>query len=414
MYRSRRRTGFRRLSTPGLDESPEFLTIDDAAALFENQSNAENEGAEGGHFDASALFESTRAEKALAAGHELTQSILRKARDAYSTGSDGHTWTMVRSQFPMPGVDPQLKGDFLLLEHRLIGLSAQAYANAQEFRDRSTSTILSEREDFAAKYLKSGRITIFSTSTTYLDKTRRDCAMLREKLSNLREFRTEFDLGLAANTQAKEALKRYFVNSYDLPQVFFGKDLIAGAQEICEMIDSGTLQPLMAQFLEQNRTWTEIEWNSLHFYGRPLGSGAQGTVRKARWNGSDCAVKIFKKTDVKDFNEEIEILEHVRHPNVVVFYGAVTSHDQHLAIVQELCAGSVFDFLQKYGLKTENNGDTAILNLATRIRYAHGIVIRLESMSSYSNVLIVCACRCYQRDHVSSLTPHCPLRPQNV
>jgi hypothetical protein len=55
----------------------------------------------------------------------------------------------------------------------------------------------------------------------------------------------------------------------------------------------------------QSKSWTEIEWESLQFYGAALGAGAQGTVRKARWNGSDCAVKIFNPADVRDFTEEV-------------------------------------------------------------------------------------------------------------
>eukprot|EP01047_Picozoa_sp_COSAG01_P047794 COSAG01_NODE_4600_length_4887_cov_2.583542_1_plen_61_part_10 len=31
----------------------------------------------------------------------------------------------------------------------------------------------------------------------------------------------------------------------------------------------------------QSKSWTEIEWESLQFYGAALGAGAQGTVRKA-------------------------------------------------------------------------------------------------------------------------------------
>jgi hypothetical protein len=57
----------------------------------------------------------------------------------------------------------------------------------------------------------------------------------------------------------------------------------------------------------------------------------------ARGGGSCCAPM------------QVQILEHVRHPNVVTFYGAVTQpHAAHLAVVQELCSGSVFDYLQKY------------------------------------------------------------------
>ena len=40
----------------------------------------------------------------------------------------------------------------------------------------------------------------------------------------------------------------------------------------------------------------------------------------------------------------MRVLEHLRHPNVVTFYGAVTRASQHHAIVVELCLGSVYVF----------------------------------------------------------------------
>lgn len=84
-------------------------------------------------------------------------------------------------------------------------------------------------------------------------------------------------------------------------------------------------------------------------FGVKLGAGAQGTVRKARWKGNDYAVKTFRTEDIVDFKEEVRVLEHLRHPNVVTFYGAVTQNSEHHAIVQELCLGSVYDYLQKFG-----------------------------------------------------------------
>jgi serine/threonine protein kinase len=68
----------------------------------------------------------------------------------------------------------------------------------------------------------------------------------------------------------------------------------------------------------------------------------------------------------------VEILEKLRHPNIVAFYGAVTSHSNHMCIVQELCAGSVYDHLQKFGKLVDDN-NTLKLGLLTRIRFAYGL-----------------------------------------
>jgi hypothetical protein len=185
--------------------------------------------------------------------------------------------------------------------------------------------------------LKPGRITLFTTSDTYVPQIKEDCATMREMVAGLgtmaRELRTEYDVALPINTKAKEALKKYFVDSYKLPQIFFGRDLIGDAKDFQVHVESGEVEELLAQFIDQDQTWTEIPWSNLDF-GPKLGAGAQGTVRQARWNGSDCAVKVFRKEDVKDFTTEVELLVHVRHPNVVTFFGAVTKDAEHHAIVQ--------------------------------------------------------------------------------
>lgn len=222
------------------------------------------------------------------------------------------------------------------------------------------------------RYLKSGRITIFYTTSAYSQETiLENCQAVREKMAGARMVRTEYDLSLAVNSSVIEALKRYHTATYTLPQVFFGKDLIGGYEEINGMSDE-ELQSFISQFLQQSQTWMEIGWDELKFYGEQLGAGAQGTVRKARWKGNDYAVKMFKASDLTDFEEEVRVLEHLRHPNVVTFYGAVTRNAQHHAIVQELCLGSVYDYLQKFGRETAaagaGAGGTARLNLPTRIR----------------------------------------------
>ena len=65
------------------------------------------------------------------------------------------------------------------------------------------------------------------------------------------------------------------------------------------------------------------------------------------------------------------MLERLRHPNVVTFYGAVTQNAEHLAIVMELCLGSVFDYLRRWGHAKLDDKPVARLSLPVRLRYAH-------------------------------------------
>ena len=126
------------------------------------------------------------------------------------------------------------------------------------------------------------------------------------------------------------------------------------------------------QFLEQNQTWMEVPWGELSFGANSqLGAGAQGTVRKGRHKGTEYAVKIFKPDELRDFKEEVRVLEHLRHPNIVAFYGAVTRDSEHHAIIQELCTGSVYDYLQKFGSAVNSTTGVLELPLAQRIKWAH-------------------------------------------
>ena len=57
-----------------------------------------------------------------------------------------------------------------------------------------------------------------------------------------------------------------------------------------------------------------------------LGRGGYGDVFKARWMGTKVAVKKFGKRymtrkALKDFIKEIEMLNQLRHPNIVLYMG---------------------------------------------------------------------------------------------
>ncbi|RZC26077.1 serine/threonine-protein kinase CTR1-like isoform X2 [Glycine soja] len=97
--------------------------------------------------------------------------------------------------------------------------------------------------------------------------------------------------------------------------------------------------------------WLEIPWDDLRIKER-VGAGSFGTVYRAEWHGSDVAIKVltvqdFQDDQLKEFLREVAIMKRVRHPNVVLFMGAVTKRP-HLSIVTEyLPRGSLFRLIHK-------------------------------------------------------------------
>ncbi|KAK1292034.1 Serine/threonine-protein kinase EDR1 [Acorus calamus] len=120
----------------------------------------------------------------------------------------------------------------------------------------------------------------------------------------------------------------------------------------------------------------EILWEDLTI-GEQVGQGSCGTVYHALWYGSDVAVKVFSKMDYSEeviysFRQEVSLMKRLRHPNVVLFMGAVTS-PQRLCIVTEfLPRGSLFRLLQRNMTKLDWRRRVHMaLDIARGMNYLH-------------------------------------------
>ncbi|GJY18526.1 PAS domain-containing protein tyrosine kinase family protein [Tanacetum coccineum] len=98
----------------------------------------------------------------------------------------------------------------------------------------------------------------------------------------------------------------------------------------------------------------EISWNDL-ILREQIGQGSCGTVYNALWLGSDVAVKV-------------SLMKRLRHPNILLFMGAVTS-PEHLCIVTD---GSLFWLLHQNTSKLDwrCSVDMAI-DIAQGMNYLH-------------------------------------------
>ncbi|KAK8308625.1 hypothetical protein V6Z11_D02G072600 [Gossypium hirsutum] len=93
--------------------------------------------------------------------------------------------------------------------------------------------------------------------------------------------------------------------------------------------------------------------------------------------GKDVAVKVFPNLEYSDdvihsFRQEVSLMKRLRHPNVLLFMGAVTS-PQRLCIVTEfLQRGSLFRLLQRNAAKLERKRRVHMaLDIAQGMNYLH-------------------------------------------
>ncbi|KAL1545745.1 copper transport protein ctr1 [Salvia divinorum] len=98
-----------------------------------------------------------------------------------------------------------------------------------------------------------------------------------------------------------------------------------------------------------------IPWSDL-VLKEIIGAGSFGTVHRAEWNGCDVAVKILMEQDFhaerfKDFIREVAIMKRLRHPNIVLFMGAVTEPPNLSIVTEYLSRGSLYRLLQKPGAR---------------------------------------------------------------
>ncbi|KAJ6347493.1 hypothetical protein OIU76_004050 [Salix suchowensis] len=95
----------------------------------------------------------------------------------------------------------------------------------------------------------------------------------------------------------------------------------------------------------------EIRWEDLQL-GEEIGRGSYAAVLRGIWNGSDVAVKIYlgnqyKEETLLDYQKEIDIMKSLRHPNVLLFMGAVYSPERLAIVTEFLPRGSLFKTLHK-------------------------------------------------------------------
>ncbi|CAL9180556.1 unnamed protein product [Musa hybrid cultivar] len=120
----------------------------------------------------------------------------------------------------------------------------------------------------------------------------------------------------------------------------------------------------------------EIAWEDI-ILGERIGLGSFGEVYRGDWHGTEVAVKRFLHQDIstdalEEFISEVRIMKRLRHPNVVLFMGAVT-HVPNLSIVTEfLHRGSLFRLIHRPNNQLDERRRLRMaLDIARGMNYLH-------------------------------------------
>jgi len=79
--------------------------------------------------------------------------------------------------------------------------------------------------------------------------------------------------------------------------------------------------------------------------GEEIGRGAFGQVLKGRWQGVDVALKTIPNDQMRELLEEARVLQSLRHPNVVMFWGLFSANSANYIVIEYLALGSLHDLL---------------------------------------------------------------------
>eukprot|EP00850_Spirogloea_muscicola_P008844 SM000048S16556 [mRNA] locus=s48:442986:449032:+ [translate_table: standard] len=124
----------------------------------------------------------------------------------------------------------------------------------------------------------------------------------------------------------------------------------------------------------------EIDVSELDFSkSKPVGKvqGAFGEIHVVNWRGTRVAVKTILSTlssqpqIVKEFREELTLLQKLRHPNIVQFLGAVTQTMPLMIVTEYLPKGDVAEYVRRKGALEASTAVSFALDIARGMNYLH-------------------------------------------
>ncbi|KAH7439597.1 hypothetical protein KP509_04G068100 [Ceratopteris richardii] len=138
---------------------------------------------------------------------------------------------------------------------------------------------------------------------------------------------------------------------------------------------AGSLSLKSDKVLKDVSEW-EIPWEDL-VIGERIGLGSNGEVYHADWNGTEVAVKKFLDQDITGdalevFRSEVQLMTRMRHPNVVLFMGAVTRAPNMSIVTEFLPRGSLYRLIHRSNTQLDERRRMRMaLDVARGMNYLH-------------------------------------------
>ncbi|XP_038972019.1 probable serine/threonine-protein kinase SIS8 isoform X2 [Phoenix dactylifera] len=120
----------------------------------------------------------------------------------------------------------------------------------------------------------------------------------------------------------------------------------------------------------------EIPWEDI-MLGERIGLGSFGEVYRGEWHGTEVAVKKFLNQEIssdalEEFRSEVRIMKRLRHPNVVLFMGAVTRVPNLSIVTEFLPRGSLFRLIHRPNNQLDERRRLRMaLDVARGMNYLH-------------------------------------------
>ncbi|KAJ0984482.1 hypothetical protein J5N97_002838 [Dioscorea zingiberensis] len=120
----------------------------------------------------------------------------------------------------------------------------------------------------------------------------------------------------------------------------------------------------------------EIPWEDI-VLGARIGLGSFGEVYHGEWHGTEVAIKKFLHQDIsgdalEEFKSEVRIMKRLRHPNVVLFMGAVTRVPNLSIVTEFLPRGSLFRLIHRPNNQLDERRRLKMaLDVARGMNYLH-------------------------------------------